>query len=690
MNNTIMTLTLLKKSCYYLFIVLIILLFDLNIYAQDLSEYGEVDTIDAYFDESEQLALFQKGVDLYNMERYWDALHVFNKVNSIPLSENHFISSSNLMLMRTYLRLGDIERSILLGHEFESFYKESEYLDDVQYTMGEAFFRQGQYTDALLYFLSVMKITDDERLRRLSKETLETIIDLFLSAEEVENLKEKIEDKFNEVVLSLNLAEKYHSTGEYKRASKEIRSVRGLVKDAFLEDEYMKIKNQVESRPTQKVYIGVVLPLSGPMSGVGEKILNGVRYALHQFRLRSDIDVSAIVLDNRGDVIQSIKQVEYLSKNPKVIAIFGPVSSDNAIPMAALANQYKIPMITPTATNSELSSLGPYVFQANVDFENLGRFLGIYCASVSGIKTVASLSPADEYGKDMTDSFCEAVDELGGRIVTQQWYIGKPEELRFQLKNIRQVGLELMHDQLAEKIRLTLNHLRRLAVSDTAWWLDSLYLSVGESDCQLFSEDTVYILSHQQALIFAGLMDSLEFEIPIKDSIEFRINSINGLLLPSHATDLNMIVPQLEYYNLKTMMFGSGNWNDLSFLKKNQRFLNGLKFVSDYYIDTESIQYKNFESYYARLIGYKPSRFDLYGYDTMMAVLSNFGTGEITRKEIRKKLSLMPTYHGICRNISFKGNRPRVNSCAFILSFDKGLIRPAAIIENGDLIPVTK
>ena len=50
----------------------------------------------------------------------------------------------------------------------------------------------------------------------------------------------------------------------------------------------------------------------------------------------------------------------------------------------------------------------------------------------------------------------------------------------------------------------------------------------------------------------------------------------------------------------------------------------------------------------------------------------------------------MPTYHGICRNISFKGNRPRVNSCAFILSFDKGLIRPAAIIENGDLVPVTK
>jgi len=690
MTNTLLVLILSKKSCIYLSLVVIVLLQPLNIFTQDLFEYEKLDTMNAHLEESEQLALFQKGVDLYNMERYWDALNVFTKVNSIPQSENHFISSSVLMLMRTYLRLGDIERSILLGHEFESLYKESKYLDDVQYTMGEVLFRQGQYTDALLYFLSVMKTTDDERLWRLSKETLETIIDLFLTVEEVENLKEKIDNNFDKVVLSLNLAEKYHSKGDYKLANKELRSVRGLVKDSSLEDEYVKIKYQIKSRPIRKVYIGLVLPLSGPMSGVGEKILNGVRYALHQFRLNSDIDVSAIVLDNRGEVIQSIKQVEYLSKNPEVVAIFGPVSSKNAVPMAALANQYKIAMITPTATNSKLNSLGSYVFQANVDFENLGRFLGMYSASVPGVKTVASLSPADEYGKEMTDSFCEAIDELGGRIVSQQWYMGEPEELRFQLKNIRQAGLELMRNQLAEKVRLRLADLRQLASSDTAWWSDSLYLSVSERDCQLYAKDTVYVLSHRQALIFAGLMDSLEFEIPIKDSLEFMITSIDGLLLPSHTSDLNMIVPQLEYYNLKTMMFGSGNWDDLPFLKKNQRFLNGLKFVSDYYIDFESIQYKNFKSYYARLIGYEPSRFDLYGYDTMKAVLSVFKAGEVTRKEIRKNLSLMPVYHGICRNISFKGNRPRINSCAFILSFDNGLIRPVAIVENGDLVSVPK
>jgi hypothetical protein len=49
----------------------------------------------------------------------------------------------------------------------------------------------------------------------------------------------------------------------------------------------------------------------------------------------------------------------------------------------------------------------------------------------------------------------------------------------------------------------------------------------------------------------------------------------------------------------------------------------------------------------------------------------------------------MPKYNGICRNISFRGNRPRVNSCAFIMKFENGHAVPIAAIENGDLVPYT-
>jgi ABC-type branched-subunit amino acid transport system substrate-binding protein len=148
-----------------------------------------------------------------------------------------------------------------------------------------------------------------------------------------------------------------------------------------------------------------------------------------------------------------------------------------------------------------------------------------------------------------------------------------------------------------------------------------------------------------------------------------------------------MLIPQLEYYNLSAKIYGSGNWNEPTLLKKHPKIARNITFISDFYIDEDSRFYKNFERYYSRLIGSKPGRFDLYGYDTMRALLSVFDEGDYSREAIRKKLAQMPTYKGICRNISFRGNRPRVNSCAFILTMSGGKIKPVAAIENGNIIP---
>lgn len=627
-------------------------------------------------DRSDTLSLrFQKGVDLYNLERYWDALNVFEKLVAIPSSENRIITSIYLMLMKTNLRIGNPEECIRLGHEFESMFRGSNYYDDVQFCMGEAFFNLGEYNTALEYFLSVMRISTDFRLWFLNKQTAGALVDIFLTLDNLVKAEQSVVEVDNKIFLSLKLAERYHSLGMMKLAEKELPSIRGYIKGSEFEEGFQKISKKIKTRPVEKIYIGVILPLSGPMADVGNRILNGVRYALHQFRLRSHIDVSAIVIDNRGEIIRSIKAVEYLSENPRLKAIFGPVSSETTIPSAALANQKNIPLITPTATHSKLSSLGKFVFQANVDFENLGRFLGIYCSSVSGIKSIATLSPADVYGKEMTDSFCEAFDEFGGVIVSQQWYSEEPEDLKYQFENIRDVGLQMSQNRLSEKIRMMRDSLKLVVFPDSRLWNDTL-----------FYDENFHQYTLEDSLIISGLMDSSEFDIPDSDTINFRINSIDALFLPSRTSDLSMMVPQLAYYNIDAVVYGGGNWDDPDLLRKNRRLLDGLTFVSDYYIDAVSQNYRNFKSHYSRLIGNAPDRLDYYGYDTMSALLSVFRKADVTREEIRKNLSNMPTYQGICRNISFRGNRPRVNSCAFILKFKGGKIKPVARFENGGLV----
>jgi len=664
--------------------IIVCLIFTLSLGVSQEIDFVEDSTVVEPVDSLK--ILFNQGVGYYNEERYWDALNVFEEFNSIPESKNHLISASGLMLMKTYLRLGDLDRAIQLGREFILVHKSSRYLDNVEYTLGEANLIRGSYKEAFFYYLNVMQFTDEDRLRYLSKQTVETIIDLFVSIPELEEFIENTHDDFDKLFLSLKLAEKRHTEGDTKQAEKELRRIRGMIKGPYFNNEYTITTERLRNRVREKVYIGVILPLSGQMANIGANILNGVRYALHQFRANNNKEIAVIVMDNRGEVVESIKKVEYLCNNPKVRAIFGSVTSANTIAIAAVSNQRKVPLIAPTATSSEIRSLGPYVFQANVDYENLGRFLGTYSSNVTDVKAVATLAPADEFGKEMTDAFCRMIDDVGGRVVSQQWYHGAPEELKHQFSAIRQSGLEIVQRMLDQKIEDNKQRLLQYTVSDSLRRTDSIYVDIYGDEYRIFTSDSVYIVNLKNALILTGLMDSTEFMIPKEDSLEYRIQSIDGILVPAYASDLKMLIPQLEYYNLSAKIYGSGNWNDLQLLKDHPKVTRQLTFISDYYIDEESRFYKNFERCYSRLIGSKPNRFDLYGYDTMRALLSVFDEGDYSRETIRKKLAQMPTYNGICRNISFRGNRPRVNSCAFILTMKDEKVQPVAVIENGDIV----
>ncbi|MBU0712358.1 ABC transporter substrate-binding protein [bacterium] len=633
--------------------------------------------------------IFREGVRYYNQERYWDALNVFEKFNAIPESENHLLSASGLLLIKTYLRLGDLDLAIQMGREFVLIHKTSRYLDDAEYALAEAYLIKGMYSESIFHYLNVMQSTNQERLRFMSKQTLETIVDLFISTEQLVTIIENNHEDFHKIFLTLKLAEKYHLDGDTRQAEKELRVIKGMIKGPYFNNEFVRTSERLKNRAQEKVYIGIILPLTGPMAPIGNNILNGVRYAIHQFRANSDKDITAIAMDNRGEVVESIKKVEYLCNNPKVRAIFGPVTSENTIAVAAVANQRKVPQISPTATSSEISSLGPYIFQANVDFENLGRFLGKYSNSISKVMTVASISPADEFGKELTDAFCRTVDERGGHVVSQQWYHGAPEELKYQFSGIRVAGLGISHKILEEKIEAGKQKLLGYTLSDSLWLTDSIYVDIYGDQYRIFRTDSVYVADLKQALILTGIMDSTEFLIPKVDSLEYRITSIDGLLVPAYASDLKMLIPQLEYYNLSAKIFGSANWNDPEMLKKHPMVSRQLTFISDYYIDKESRFYKNFERNYSRLLESPPGRFDLYGYDTMRALLSVFDESDNSRETIRKKLAQMPTYRGICRDISFRGNRPRVNSCAFIMKMEGGIAKPVAVIENGDLTTYT-
>lgn len=635
--------------------------------------------------EMEPGNLFQKAINLYNGEKYWEAQLLFEQLANLPRNSNRLYTVSQFMLIKCHYRLGDWEGCQQLGQAFLQQFPNSRYASEVQFTLAELALAREKYQEAFRLYLAILPQASANILNK-SDDALTLLINDFLSLEELQRQRDLADNDFTKKYLTIRLAEAYHLVGDTRQANRELHSLDGKLQHPFLRQCYSGVESKLKKAPLPPQYIGVILPLSGPNANIGQKILNGLKFALSQHRQKFGNVIGAIVIDNRSEVGQTVRAAETLAKNPRVVALFGPVTSEAATAMALIANMYQIPMVTPTASSSQLTTLSPYVFQANLDYENIGRFLALYRVKSTHIKTVASISPVDEFGKEVTDAFCRTFDELGGQVISQQWYLSDPVDLKHQVNAIRLVATEHLQAELNQKIGLARQQLTRLVRENPRYANDTVRYVVGDHFCYIFKPDTTIRLTLKEALIRTELMRPDEFEIPKRDTVIFSPKLVDGFLFPSRAVDVSLILPQLQYYDIRVPIFGSANWSDPQLLKGYQTIQQNLRLISDFYYDPDSRQFRNFATSFKQSFNSEPGRFELYGYDTMSAILKQMETGPLSRKQLYQSLIAMPIYRGIARNISFQGNRPRVNSCAFILGFERNRLVPVATVENGQLL----
>lgn len=637
-----------------------------------------------------QKVAFTDGVKFFNSKKYYDALQIFQDMKEIPENQNAYLSTVDMMITKTYLRLGNYEKAIYSGYEFESCHKNSTYLDDVQFTIGEAYMSQGRYNDALLYYMNVLKNTTDSRLIEKCHESMDILTDIFLTIDDLHSLKNSMSVKFYSFLLSLKIIEKNHYNGDDDNIEQELNRLKREAKTQFLYSEYQRTLKKIKSSKGGQNYIGVILPLTGDdnMARYSQKILQGIRVAVLRYNQRTDKKISAIVMDNKGDLVTSVLHAKYLTRNPRVIAIIGPVKSENVIAAGTYANENEIPLISPTAEFNNITKLGPWLFQANINIRNTGNYLAKYCTAITKNPNVATLAPLNTKSEQLTDSFSETVDINGGRIISQQWY-GNAEQLSVQFMSIRRAGIRLADEKLEFKVEMMRDSLRALSMQPGSRWnSDDRFLNVTDSVCQLFENGTIKEMSIHHTLRYTGMMSRNDFKIPKVDSLYQRVNSIDGLFLPTDNDDLALIFPNIKYYNFGGNIYGTKNFINSYILRKNPDIARRFYFISDYYIDENSTRYKQVYNDYVKITGAKPGRFGVYGYDTMEVLLMAYYNSNVTREDVKKQLMTMPVYHGVGRNISFNGNQPGSNSCAYILSYRRGTAVPVARIEDGTIIRV--
>jgi branched-chain amino acid transport system substrate-binding protein len=135
-------------------------------------------------------------------------------------------------------------------------------------------------------------------------------------------------------------------------------------------------------------------------------------------------------------------------------------------------------------------------------------------------------------------------------------------------------------------------------------------------------------------------------------------NSIEGIYAPiSDANDATAILSQMVQGGLDLELYGNQDWFLGKGFESSSAISNKLTFDSDYFIDFNDPDFKNFSDAFKKTTGVETNRNVLYGYDTAEYILTVMRNIDPTRKNIKYKIESGISVTGFHNNISFDTDR---------------------------------
>ncbi|MDZ7723995.1 MAG: ABC transporter substrate-binding protein [candidate division KSB1 bacterium] len=398
------------------------------------------------------------------------------------------------------------------------------------------------------------------------------------------------------------------------------------------------LRDSFESNPPV-VHIGVVQPITGMFGPEADQFLKGLAMALRDNRKVRD-KIKFVLKDSQGSPIHTVESAKQLTRLEPLSLMIGELEFGNSAITAGFASTTDIPLIIPIATGtSELAGMGERVFQANQDLETRGRALAEYAYNHLNFHTFAALAPADDYGHSITDAFLKHVDELGGQVISQQWYYPGTEDFKRQLQTIRRAAFR----------NAFRDSIRAMNIPVTQQRIDSLFAA--QSD-----------LSKKESEDEEGLIEN--------DNI--AAGAIDGFFLPIYKEDIPFVLSQMALFNIKARPLGGTYWNNLDVLRSQKRYAEGAVFTTGLTMLDTDPEYRKFINDFRRATSQSPTQAALYGYNIMTLIIHAVEQGYTTRDAILSYLENTRNFDVIGGEITF--DTDHVNQAVNILEFRQGNI----------------
>ena len=203
----------------------------------------------------------------------------------------------------------------------------------------------------------------------------------------------------------------------------------------------MSCSRSQEGQEQNEIVIGEFGSLTGTTATFGISTKNGIDMAVDEVNKTGGLlgkRVRVIVEDDQGRPEEAQTVVTKLITRDRVVAVLGEVASSRTLAAAPVAQQNRIPMISPSSTNPRVTQIGDYIFRVCFIDPFQGFVMAKFATNTLKVKNVAILRDIkNDYSVGLADVFVENFKQLGGSIVADVSYSEGDTDFSAQLTAIK-------------------------------------------------------------------------------------------------------------------------------------------------------------------------------------------------------------------------------------------------------------
>jgi ABC-type branched-subunit amino acid transport system substrate-binding protein len=552
----------------------------------------------------------------YRKGRYEDAYKKFKSLAERYALDGHN-SSFRFMAAKSLYMGGEYALAILSLNEYLDDFPRSRYAGAAFLLKGHALYRTGDLMGSASAYISSVDINARNRTGQTALENLEPLIQKGLSIWQLKKLIDEHPVSKIREDMEITLAERQANSGRFRSASNTLKSLLRRNPYGDYSRRAREMLDLCNSKLSGSQLIGILAPLSGSYNEYGRSMVEGATLAARYMKPEST-DVELIIKDTSGDPVLATNIASRLA-NEECLAIVGPLRSESAVGAAVISNQYGIPLITPTASQKGIASIGSYVFQVSPAVEMIGQAIAEYAVNDLEIKEFAIISPDDQGGVTVSKSFTQTVYRLGGEVVYTSYYGSGSTDFKMQIKPLRDFLLMKTEEQMA----------------------------AGEIDSTDYFEMERVLIDESTGEYVDSLM--------LIDTEDWPVH-LGGVFLPGYADELKLLVPQIRYHIIRTQFLGADGWDSEELIKEVRRYVGNAVFATDFHVGSDEANWVEFADAYSAEFGRQPDKIAALTFDAVALILSGLSQGYNEPAQLRDYLSGIKEYQGVSCNISFKDN----------------------------------